>query len=329
MNAKSRRSHSCVRLLSDLGFPVSIRWENRVPFQISAAVLVCLLGSRTFADPGQPWLSKLPGEFQARVLWCADHEEGSLIDWDFGDPNVSGGGIFQTGSPGDAMAKATTDVAFSGSFSVETTIQNALRSANGSKSVWLTRWTDKPWKDNGTNFPDRAFFSVWMQLAETYDPRRSPDDKGWWSVFQFASKDAEGTSQVTWRLLLRQDQNTKAILPYLETKYNAPSVREAKASAIPVGEWLHLEACLLRSKAGKPDGQLQLWLNGEEIFAAENVVTCLEGSAQWSIGNKTDHIDGGRVPGSATVYFDDALVSTEPVHDLAKAALAARAARKK
>ena len=50
------------------------------------------------------WLSSLPQIFQKTVLWCADHEEGNLYDWEYNNPDTSGGGVFYTGSPEEASA---------------------------------------------------------------------------------------------------------------------------------------------------------------------------------------------------------------------------------
>jgi len=44
------------------------------------------------------------------------------------------------------------------------------------------------------------------------------------------------------------------------------------------------------------------------------VKTVLAEPAIWGVGNYTDHITGGDKPGSATIFFDDATISTKPTH---------------
>ena len=47
---------------------------------------------------------------------------------------------------------------------------------------------------------------------------------------------------------------------------------------------------------------------------AKNITTVLHEDVIWGIGNYTDHIVGGKKNGSATIYFDDATVSTLATH---------------
>lgn len=103
---------------------------------------------------------------------------------------------------------------------------------------------------------------------------------------------------------------------YLYTKYNSPaSVAQAgTAKELPVNRWVHLEAFYRSSTPGLADGEIRIWQDGEEILAAQNVVTILDGNVVWGIGNYTDHIDGGEVEGQADIYFDDCIVSTTPIH---------------
>jgi hypothetical protein len=54
-----------------------------------------------------------------------------------------------------------------------------------------------------------------------------------------------------------------------------------------------------------------------EIFEKNNIRTVLpnDDTAQWGIGNYTDYVTGGKVPGTATIYFDDAIVSKIKISD--------------
>lgn len=270
------------------------------------------------------WIYSLTEKFQKTVLWCADHEEGTLHDWEYDDPANSGGGIFNTGSDEEVYARVISNISFSGTHSVQTGISHAYRSKNGNKAVRLMRWTDKPWDKAGKEFPQEAYYSTWMMIPENYSPNKEapwdPGDGGWWNVFQFKSDDKNGESQPVWGLNILRDKSSQQMKLYLYSKYNQPQSNDVAAGPLPVGKWFHIEAFYKQSGRMEKTGKIAFWLDGKEVFKTKKVVTRIHGtSAIWGIGNYTDHIDGGTIPGSATVYFDDAIVSTAPVHPYVKA----------
>jgi hypothetical protein len=196
------------------------------------------------------WLSHLPQDVQKAVLWYADHEEGSLHDWKYDDLENSGGGIFNTGSPNEAIARTISDVSFSGEYSVQATIRNAYRCKYGSKAVHLMRWTDRPWDKNGNYFPKKAYYSTWMVIPKNYNPNKEPPwdpgDGGWWNIFQFKSDDKEGESRPIWVLNIGHDAQTESMIFYLYTKYNQPHSHKAQSQIpIPVGKWFYVSMVLL------------------------------------------------------------------------------------
>jgi len=83
---------------------------------------------------------------------------------------------------------------------------------------------------------------------------------------------------------------------------------------IPVEQWVHLEIYYKASSQSTPNGEFKFWQDGQLILQAVNVVTLLDEAAIWGLGNYTDHIDGSDGCGSATLYFDDCIVDTEPIH---------------
>lgn len=268
------------------------------------------------------WVSSLPPEFQKTILWYADHEEGTLHDWEYDDPENSGGGVFNTGSDEEAYARVVSGIAFSGEHSVRASIRRAYRSSNGNRAVRLMRWTDKPWKEDGKHFPREAYYSTWMMIPENYNPNKEapwdPGDGGWWNIFQFKSDNRKGESDPVWVLNIMRNVETKGMHLYLYSNENKPHSYEIKSAPLPVGEWFHIEAFYKQSTPYKKDGALAFWLNGELAFRMKGIVTKLKGPATWGIGSYTDHIDGGVTPGSATVYFDDAVVSSKPTYPYAK-----------
>lgn len=263
-----------------------------------------------------PWFQDLPVDVQSSVLWFGDMEEGTLFDWTFEGFRYGGGGVFNTGGD-DVSARVVPAVAHSGGYAVEATIRRAFRSQNGDRAVRLMRWTNTAWDNDGQYFPTEAYFSVWMYFPERYNPNKydpwDPGDGGWWNILQFKSDDQSGTSQPIWVLNVDHDDDTEEMFFYLYTKYNTPaSYGQRNRRAIPPRTWVHVEAYY--AQAPNSGGSIAIWQDGELILSVENVTTKLVEPVHWGIGNYTDHIAGGDVEGEATIYFDDAAVSTLPLH---------------
>ncbi len=251
------------------------------------------------------------------IIWSADHEEGSLYDWTYPDFRYAGGGVFNTG--GDAVEViASTDVAKTGRYSARATITGAFQARN-KHAVRLMRWTDRPWDDGGDIFQNPAWFSTWMYFPEKYDPKKSapwdPGDGGWWNIFQFKSNDANGVSQPIWTMNIAQDESSGNNFVYLYSKENSPrSFEQSNPLTVPVKRWVHFEAFY---DASEDNGRITIWQDGQQIIDANNVVTLPrggDGNVVWGIGNYTDHIAGGAVDGTATIYFDDSVVSTQRIY---------------
>lgn len=289
---------------------------------------IILLGACSAREPDdgkspENWAESLPAALQDAILWCADHEEGDLSDWEdqgTDDPNA-GGGVFNTGGT-DVCAAATNMVAHSGTFAAEATITNAVRAENGLRAVRLMRWTDRAWDEDGRYFPEEAFYSTWMYLPCTYDPAKEapwdPGDGGWWNVFQFKSENGAGSQPVCELDVYNQDGqmyfglSTKTYPDHWSDCHEQEYRVQQHPLPLPIGRWFHVEVYYRKSAACS--GAVQVWQNGVEIFAVSGLQTLLGETATWGLGNYTDHISGGPVLGTATIFFDDALVSTRPVH---------------
>lgn len=279
------------------------------------ALLALALGTTTSSAQ---WQGQLPQKVQDSILWSADLEEGDLDDWDFYDFEFPGGGVYST-VDAQAEVAAAIGIAHSGFYSARTTIKNAYRAENGSRAVRLMRSTDRPWDDAGYYFPKAAYYSVWMYFPRSYSPNKyepwDPGDGGWWNVFQFSANDEEGDLRAIWSLDVDHNDQNGSMSFYLFSKQNTPALHvQANPIEIPVGSWVHVEAFYRVSAAHT--GQITVWQDGQQILNVDNVqtaVTATEEHANWSIGNHTDHITGDKVDGTATVYFDDAIVSTQRV----------------
>jgi hypothetical protein len=154
-----------------------------------------------------------------------------------------------------------------------------------------------------------------MYFPATYNPNKyapwDPGDGGWWNVFQFKSNDSSGESQPMWMLNVGHEDSANHMFFYLYSNYNAPfSFVQNEPIPIPVRTWVHIE-CRYR-QSSTTDGVILVWQNGSLILDITNVRTILTEPAVWGLGNYTDHIAGGGEEGTATIYFDDAIVSTGP-----------------
>lgn len=309
------------------------KWHGRMILTLFALILLALvLAQGTVSSQSNT------------ILWQADFEEESFYDIDYGlrddeDPNndgSAGGCICTDPNPQDIVAEVTDVVAQSGRYSARATIKNAYEgeSYSDSRAVRFMRRTDKPWTDDSAKyFPDDAYYSVWMYFPETYNPTKewNPRD-GWWNVFQFKSKeiqrddngnplrDEDGdiitVSRPIWTLNASHEGRDTMYFD-LRSKYNYDSSGdrywEASPIPIPVREWVHIEAYYVQDSDG--GGRVTFWQNGEKIIEAENVTTKLDSPITWGFGNYTDHITGGDGNGKATIYFDNAIVSTAPMHN--------------
>lgn len=275
---------------------------------------VAAWGPACFAEEAE-WRHQLPSEVQDRILWFGDLEEGALSDWSAPNEAMAGGGVFNTGQE-DVLAETTTEIVHSGRYSALTRITNAFQSRNGNRAVRLMRWTDKPWNEGGKMFPAAAYYSVWAYFPESYDPRKygdwDPGDGGWWSIFQFKANDDNGVSQQIFGFGVDSNQAKRSMELTLYSNYNSPhSFSPIKPALIRTRKWVHLEAYYERSVRNQ--GVVKFWLDGQLVFDISGVRTILttrHDYAVWGIGNYTDHIEGGRSDGEATIYFDDAAVST-------------------
>ncbi len=299
-------------------------------------ILICFLFavsiSVTASGAFGQWKDTLPQNIRDSVLWYGDHEEGSLADYLDPDFQYKGGGIYfnhydaHTTGGSEEEAVADTAQSHSGQYSARATITNTYR-ANGSRAVRLMRWTDRAWDDDGQYFPTEAYYSAWYYFPYKYNPNKyepwDPGDGGWWNIFQFKSNDSDNISQPTWMLNIAHDDTSNYMYFYLYSKYNTSNNYSQLPSSpipVPVGRWFHIEAFVRKSDT---NGQIKIWQDGVLLFDVDNVLTAFmvkqdPGSLRyqivWGTGNYTDHITGyPEEDGKATLYIDDAIVSTERV----------------
>ena len=278
--------------------------------------------SGTGENDGTTFLETLDEETRGAVLWYCDYEDRSFRKWeDQGtDDYNAGGGIFLTDEQ-NVDYGISDQLSHSGSYGSFASIKNAT-SPGENKAVRFMRWTDKAWDEGGGYFPEAAYYSVFLLFPEIYDPSKPAEndpfnDGGWWNVFQFKSDNNAGSQPVVvldlynengtmfWGLVIKDypDDNSE--------DHTDEYILQSDPAEITANRWIHVEACL--KKSSHYDGEVRIWQDGTEIFHKTFIRTMLPPAETtvWGIGNYTDYIAGG----SATVYFDDAIVSTRPISE--------------
>ena len=289
-----------------------------------AGALTCALILYTFPvlspdAAGQTWFAGLPAAERNSILWKTDHESGDLRGWTDKGFQSPGGGIYNTGGT-DVEAAATRQPAHSGNWSARATIRGAIRGQHGSRAVRLMRWTNAAWDAGGQPLPREAYFSAWYYIPTLYNPNKYGDwarnQVSWWNIFQFKDKDQNGQSQPLWTVNLLLDEDAQQLCLSLYSPRNTNATHHQPDPVfVPVGKWFHLE--VLYRCATDATGRITLWQDGQQLLDVSNVVTSLGGRdgqslhPTWGVGSYTDHVEAlGEAPGTATIYIDDAAVST-------------------
>lgn len=222
-----------------------------------------------------------PAPLASSVVWRADHETHNLSQW---TKNQQGEAVFNTGT---GRIRVTEAFSRSGRHSLALTIRNA----NGERqAARIFRWHE------GLK---SGYYSAWYYFPRRFEPEL------WWNVFQFKTHDRKGVSQPTWSLNvgnLRNGEMTFYLYSSLQDRtYDRPLT--STPLAIPVGQWVHVEAFYKRATDGT--GQIAVWQNGTKIYDISGVRTALTDYSDWSLNNYTDNIR----PSTATIYVDDAAIS--------------------
>jgi hypothetical protein len=227
-----------------------------------------------------------------RVIWQADHETGDLSQWYTAD----GGGEFNNGA---ATSTASRDVAHSGQYAAQTTVQTPYM-PDGS-GVRLFRW-----KEGRTG--EEACYSAWYYFPQRYVATE------WWNIFSFKSRNGTAANDAFWQL---QIGNRLRGAMYVYLTWWGPPVEGPRPGAsglqhftqsvsdVRPRSWTHLEVYLRQSSDF--DGQIIVWQDGTELFNFDNVRTrypAANGGNEWSVNNNSDSI----VPSPTTIYIDDAAI---------------------
>lgn len=218
------------------------------------------------------------GQAEEAPLFEADHENGSLSQWDQGADDDSGGFYADSGSP-----SYSTEQAHSGEGSAKMTIDTS----GGDRIARLYRRVE-----------DRqAFYSAWFYLAEDHTPGV------WWSIFLFRAVEDRNASIDLWSVDLERKGDSELTIALFDHEANE-TIDVPSQPLIPVKKWFQLQAQLIQ-EPGQPS-QLTLWVDGVEALKLENTTAVPENQpVYWVIGN-----GGAKMsPTVSTLYVDDARIT--------------------
>jgi len=287
-------------------------------------VLAVLLGS-----VHAQLLDVLPREARDAVMWYADLEEGTLEDWADTGSSQPGGEIYNSGG-NDVQASADNRFAHSGRFSARASISNAYRAENGDKGVKFRRWADGALDKGGKLLPNEGYYSSFLYIPHIYNPTKentwNTNDDGYWNIFDFAVLNTDGSTETLWELNAHHDAGNNKMYLFLQSAQdeNISYVQLATSRiSVPVNKWMHLETHYKNSSDGNNNGTITVWQDGHLLFEINDIATTLENKPiAWSVGNTTDHIEGELVKGSASIYIDDSIISSLPIHPYLAATVA-------
>jgi hypothetical protein len=105
-----------------------------------------------------------------------------------------------------------------------------------------------------------------------------------------------------WDLDVVTGQNQALVLALY--RHDREETTVAESVSVPVERWFQLESCLLA--ASDSSGRLRVWLDGVSAFELTAQLTMPSQYVEWNVGSIGEAIN----PASASVYVDDAAVST-------------------
>ncbi len=263
-----------------------------------ALVVVFALGGEL--SPGRAGSSRA-------LLWRANMETGDLSQWKLGGT----GGLYNSGS---WDASVSTARAHSGRFSLKATISTP---SSPTSAVRAFRWDE-------ARAHRTAFYSAWFYFPAAYTLTGNIATGQYWNIMQFKSRTTDDSRNDPIWMLNLGNRPGGGLLPHLVWSSEAPLAGPHQGESgykefaprvpmqIPVGRWVHFEAFLRQSKDF--DGQVALWQDGVKIFDLKNVRTSYDNPSfdawhaddEWSANNYSDGVS----PNPATLYIDDAVIST-------------------
>jgi hypothetical protein len=241
----------------------------------------------------------LASSAHAETLWSGNFEP-SKDSWKSQFPSDAPWGSGNAGYSVQSLVK------HSGGWAVKCTV------SGGGGMRWPLR--NVP---NSTTLPD-GYFSGWYFIPRKFN-------SSWFNAMQW--KSAYYTGEVSYSSNPTDSINVWSdklgmhldAVNYLDGQgsYASANAHEIAYSndVLPIGQWFQVEAFHKWSK--QPDGELTVWLNGKQLWSAENIRTeetnarpYLPLPRQWSCNLYGEDFS----PKQAVLYLDDLAVSTTPLH---------------
>jgi hypothetical protein len=246
------------------------------------------------------------------ALWRATHDAGNLNEWSLN----GGGGLYSSGSYEQV---ASTDQRRSGTHSLRARIWTPGSPTPGVRAF---RWAEAR--------GNRAlYFSAWLYVPTNYALTGDPCCGRFWNVFQFKSTSADGSrNDPVWAFYATPDGNGGLYLragwgwggttlagPYAGDGVSGKNYEPLVKMPIPVGRWFQVQGYLNQSKDF--DGRVVLWQDGTKLYDFANVRTSYN-NCKWNAwcsdnGWSVNLYSDGLSPNPATMYIDDATISTSYV----------------
>jgi hypothetical protein len=212
--------------------------------------------------------------------WHSGFETGDLSEWHIETKGYVGKGVFKS-----ARQELTTDVAHTGTRAMKFTMDK------GEGMTFLYR---------EDVLPQEGYFGAWFYFPERYTVARG----GVWSVFRFTGRrDVKDPKSYCGLFMLRVQRRADGEMAF--NLWDEPHMRERRQAspvAVPVGQWVHVEA-YYRPRTDD-SGRIVFWQDGVEIFDV-NGQTAFNEWFSWSLSSIGKSVS----PVPAVVYVDDASIS--------------------
>ncbi len=215
------------------------------------------------------------------VTWWTDHESGDLGDW---SQNKQGG----SWTLGGGTVEVAAGIARSGNHALRATVRSHEDSARSAAIALRGRVT-----------PEEACYSAWFWVPAPVSASE------FLLFFKFRSRTNASdydTSVEVWDFNVVPNRDGALVVSV--HRHDTDEVFTSERPTLPIGRWFQLEACL--RAASDKTGRLILWVDGVTTFERAPLATMPSQYVEWNVGGVTQ----GLTPATATVYVDDAAIST-------------------
>lgn len=244
--------------------------------------------SPTAAPTPSNSFTEAPSPTSSPVIWQTGFESGDLRDFqETGDFVSQGSGSYTI----------VSNPAHSGNLAAALTIDTSKYSPTGGHAAYLFYWKDLPGRE--------YYYSAWYYLPAGVIPH------DWWTIWQWKSTYNGNTDDSEKVFSIGILKEGTQLFPYMS--HRLPRVETQQhyykyEKAVPVDQWFHIEAYYRKSTDS--NGQVVVWLDGQELFNFDQVQTTLsDDTIYWSVNNYAEII----LPYPYTIYVDDIAISQERI----------------